>query len=67
MDKVEISDDVDCDLSLRRVNPDNLEQLEKLIFLQVDESEQAFINLASILTSFYGDVVLEFAEKWNRS
>ena len=68
MNKINISNFAECDIEgFEDIDPSSLKQLEKLIWEEVDRDEQKFINIASILSNFYGDVGFEFVTKWNRS
>ena len=65
---MDIDNFVECDIEhIYEVAPSDLTKLEQLIWREVDMDEQKFINIASIFANFYGDVVCDFANKWNRS
>ncbi len=65
---MDISNFITCDIeNITEVDPDSLKKLEQLIFNEMDGDEQKFINIASIISNFYGNVGSEFFSKWNRS
>ncbi len=65
---IEVSNFTECIVDrLEAADPKSLTQLEEFIWEEVDGDEQKFVNLASILSNFYGDVSSEFVTKWNRS
>ncbi len=65
---IDVSNFTECIVdSMEDVDPSSLAKLEELIWKEVDGDEQKFINIASILANFYGDVGSEFVNKWNRS
>lgn len=63
----EISNFTECEIDISDINPNDLSELEELIWIAVNEDEQAFIDVASVFSNFYGDVGSEFMSKWNRS
>ena len=66
---MDISNFTVCDIEKlidEEQNSDSLKEFERLIYLEVDEDEQKFINIASIFASYYGDVSYEFSTKWTR-
>ena len=65
--KIEISNFTICDIEdIDGINADDASDLEKRLFLEVDEDEQKFINIMTLLSAYYGDVSSNLITKWSR-
>jgi len=67
---IDVSNFTECDVEKiidDKVDASSLKELELLIWNEVDGDEQKFVNIASIMSNFYGDIGNEFCNKWNRS
>ena len=64
---IDISNFCCCEIEdIGEIDANNQEDLEKRIFLEVDNDEQKFINIMTLLSSYYGDVSSDMINKWSR-
>ena len=67
MKEICISNFTFCEIEdIDKVNPDSEKSLERRVFNEVDGDEQKFINIMTLLSAYYGDVVLNVISKWSR-